>query len=328
MSLKVHLLQEYNEDLMEILRRDLDAGITVTCGKDLPDPPDYDVLVCGVPDRESIEASPNLRHLVIPWSGLPRKTRELMRGYPRISVHNIHHNALPVAEVAMMLMLAAAKDLIPIDAALRKGDWGKRYEAHTMDLIQGKRALILGYGAIGREIASRCLAFGMNVSAVRRDPADSAGGESNRGVALHSPSQLSALLPEADVLFLALPLTDETKGLIGREEVSLLPRGAILVNVSRGRIVDERALYEKLKAGELRAGLDVWYNYPESQESRSSTPPSEYAFGDLPNVVMTPHLAGHSDRTEHLRGRELVRLLNEAARSGRPPGAVDVELGY
>jgi phosphoglycerate dehydrogenase-like enzyme len=326
MKLRVHFLQERNEELLESLDRDLSPDITVTCGKELPDPPEYDVLVCGVPDEESITASPNLRHLIIPWSGLPRKTRELMLEHPEISVHNIHHNAVPVAEMAITLMLAAAKELMPIDSSFRRHDWGKRYDFRAMHLIAGRRALILGYGAIGREIAARCRAFGMEVKAVRREVGS--GGEEEDGVAVYPSSSLAEVLPEADVFFLSLPLTDETKGIIGKEELALLPGGAILVNVSRGRIVDEKALYESLKISRIRAGLDVWYSYPESQESRACTPPSEYPFNELPNVVMTPHLAGHSDGTEALRARELARVLNRAAEEGAPPGRVDVKLGY
>ena len=328
MKLRVHLLQERNGELLENLGKNLDSDVTLSCGKEVPDPADYDILVCGVPDRESIEASPRLKYLIIPWSGLPRKTRELMRDYPGISIHNIHHNAVPVAEMAIALMLAAAKDLVPIDASFRRNDWGKRYDTHTMDLLRGKRVLVLGYGAIGKEIARRCLAFGMSVTGVRRTAPEEGGSETAGGVDVYPVSRLAGLLPAADVLFLSLPLTDETGGMVGGRELSLLPEGAILVNVSRGRIVDEEALFERLKASRLRAGLDVWYNYPESQESRASTPPSAYPFGDLPNVVMTPHLAGHSDMTETLRAHELSRLLNEASREGRLSGRVDPDLGY
>jgi phosphoglycerate dehydrogenase-like enzyme len=328
MTLKVHLLQEHDEELLENIKRDLSEGIEISCDEDLPDPPDYDILVCGVPDEKSITASPNLRHLIIPWSGLPRKTRELMLNHPDISVHNIHHNAVPVAEMAVTLMLAAAKELIPIDASFRKNDWGKRWNIRDMQLLAGRRVLIVGYGAIGREIAARCRAFGMEVSAVRRRGRDGGAGGAAGDVAVHEASQLPELLPNADVLFLSLPLTDETKGMIGEKELSLLPDGALLVNVSRGRIVDEKALYENLRASRIRAGLDVWYNYPESQESRASTPPSAYPFHELPNVIVTPHLAGHSDGTEALRARELAHVLNLTLREGTPPGRVDVELGY
>jgi phosphoglycerate dehydrogenase-like enzyme len=327
MTLRVHLLQEYNGEFLANLKKELDGAIKVTCAEEVPVAADFDILVCGVPDEKSLTASPNLKVLVIPWSGLPRKTRELMRRYPAIPVYNLHHNAVPVAETAMTLLLTAAKDLIQIDGSLRRHDWGSRYDIHAMDLLAGKRVLIVGYGAIGREIAIRCLAFGMRVSALRRSV--SPGGRTAPGdIRVFPVSHLKNMLPGADVLFLSLPLTDETKGMIGRTELSLLPDGAILINISRGRIADEEALYECLKTSRIRAGLDVWYRYPGSPESRACTPPSEYPFHELTNVVMTPHLGGHSDKTEVLRARELAHLLNLASRGEPLPNRVDVERGY
>ncbi len=257
MPLRVHLLRETDEELIENLRTQVKGDVVLTYGDGIPDPPDYEILVCGVPDKESIEASPNLKHLIIPWAGLPGKTRELMLSHPEISVHNIHHNAVPVAEMAMALMLAATKGIIPIDRSLRQHNWTKRYENPEISLLQGREALIIGYGAIGSKIAVRCMAFGMGVTAIdARDMGDSDGD-----VRLYQPSDLRKRLPLADVVFLSLPLTPETKGMVGAEQLSLLPRGATLVNISRGKIVDEEALYEELKSGRIRAGLDVWYNY-------------------------------------------------------------------
>jgi phosphoglycerate dehydrogenase-like enzyme len=243
--------------------------------------------------------------------------------------------------MAIALMLAAAKDLISIDGRFRKHDWSKRYGPASLRLLSGKRALILGFGSIGREIASRCTGLGMKVTAIdaraglaggraARAPAGEAGDpdSGDPDVPVSQPECLASLLPHADVLFISVPLTDETKGLFGAGELSLLPDGAILVNISRGRIIDEQALYEVLRSGRIRAGLDVWYEYPESEDARTGTRPSSLPFHELHNVVMTPHLAGHSDRTEWLRSRELARLLNLAL-EGRPlPNEVDLEKGY
>jgi phosphoglycerate dehydrogenase-like enzyme len=342
MALRVHLLQSPDDELLVKLGEHLNPGIDLTCSEELPDPPIFDVLVCGVPDKASIEASPSLRYLIIPWSGLPRKTRALMRGYPQVAVHNIHHNAAPVAEMAITLMLIAAKDVLAIDRRFRRHNWGESYTSDTISLMAGKRALIVGYGAIGREIASRCLAFRMKVSAIRRSEAGTqeniACGADNGvcyqpgipgvDVFVTNASRLPDLLPGADVLFLSVPLTEETDGMIGARELSLLPTGSILVNVSRGRVVDEAALYEHLKVGRIRAGLDVWYNYPKTAVSRASTQPSVYPFHELSNVVMTPHLAGHSDRTESLRARELANTLNLASESKPLPNRVDLDKGY
>lgn len=318
------MLDRPDVGLLEDLSKMIVAGVVLTCGEDIPDPADFDILVCGVPAKEAIEASPNLKMLIIPWSGLPRKTRDLMLAYPNIEIYNIHHNALPAAEMAITLMLAVAKDLIPIDRALRKGDWSKRYNTSLATTLAGRKALIVGYGAIGREIAARCFGLGMTVSAVKTGETDQA--EPN--VKVHPSTALHHLLADADVLFLSLPLTEATEGLIGDRELCLLPDGAIVVNISRGRIVDEEALFKHLGKGRLRAGLDVWYAYPDKENTRKSTRPSAYRFEDLPNVVMTPHLAGHCDRTEHLRARELARLINLAARGHPLPNRVNPKAGY
>jgi phosphoglycerate dehydrogenase-like enzyme len=103
----------------------------------------------------------------------------------------------------------------------------------------------------------------------------------------------------------------------------------VLVNVGRGPIVDEAALYAALRDGTLyAAGLDVWYNYPADEAARAHTPPSDYPFHELDNVVMSPHRAGSSVETEALRMVHLARLLNAAARGEPMPNRVDLEAGY
>jgi phosphoglycerate dehydrogenase-like enzyme len=109
----------------------------------------------------------------------------------------------------------------------------------------------------------------------------------------------------------------------------LLPEGAILVNVARGPIVNESALFHALKVGKLyAAGLDVWYNYPEDEPTRSRTAPSEFPFHGLDNVVMSPHRAGGAMDLDLRRMEALAELLN-ATRHGEPmPNRVDITLGY
>ncbi len=324
MPLNVHLHQEKNQTFIANLKTLLDDGINLTWGDSLPDPANCHILVSGVPDKEIVEACTNLKYLIIPWAGLPRATRKLMLDYPHIAVHNIHHNALPAAEMAFLLMLALMKNIISIDSAFRRHDWSMRYVENWAELVSGKKALILGYGFIGQRIASRCLAFDMDVSAINK----SGKPPKDDKIKIFPPSALDDLLPRTDVLFLSLPLTDSTKGLIDKRRLSMLPEGAIVVNVSRGRIIDEKALYEILKSGKIKAGLDVWYNYPESVEDRKNTPPSQFPFHELPNVIMTPHMAENTDRTELLRAMEIARLLNMASKGEPLPNSVDVARGY
>lgn len=329
MRLAVHYLHpSYSEENLADLRSRLHPDVDLTVGSAVPAPAELLILIAGRPQREQITASSNLRALVIPWAGLPEPTRQLMLEFPHIAVHNLHHNARPVAEHALALLLAAAKFVVPMDRSLRTGDWTPRYQPNPSILLHGRRALILGFGAIGQQVARLCRGLGMEVVAVRRKssrPSSVADG----GILLASPEALHTLLPRADVLIVCLPHTPETDGLIGADELALLPPGAVLVNIGRGPIVDEGAVYHALREGDLyAAGLDVWYNYPADEASRAHTPPSAYPFHELDNVVMSPHRAGGSTDTERLRMQHLAELLNAAARGEPMPNRVDLEAGY
>lgn len=327
MMLSVHLLRQLDPPTLAHLRASLDAEIHLTVGPDLPVPADYDILVAGRPRREHLTASPNLRALVIPFAGLPDTTRQLlMDDFSHLAVHNLHYNAMPVAEMAFSLMLAAAKFIVPMDRALRAHDWTPRYQPNPSVLLEGKTALILGYGAIGRRVAHLCRALGMKVMAIRRSVATPSFDTPDE---IYPPDALHSLLPQANVLIICLPHTLQTTGFVGQSELALLPQGAVLVNVGRGPTVDEAALYHALREGTLHAaGLDVWYNYPADEVGRSHTPPSACPFHELDNVVMSPHRASHFDEKEMLRMRHLAALLNAVARGETMPNRVDLLAGY
>jgi phosphoglycerate dehydrogenase-like enzyme len=323
--MRVHILHPPTPESLAVLQENLDPESSLTFGDQIPVPADYHILVAGRPPREFLEASPHLKVLVIPWAGLPASTRELMLEFPQIAVHNLHHNAAPTAEMALALLFATAKFILPYDRALRAHDWRPRYEPNPSMLLQGKTALILGYGAIGQTVGRVLNALGMRVLGVRRGPTVTFDTCAD----IYALEALPLLLPQADVLVIALPLTPETEGLIGETELKQLPPRAVLVNVGRGPIVEAEALYNSLREGHLRgAGLDVWYNYPPDPESRSHTPPADFPFHELENVVMSPHRGGGSDDTERLRMLHLANLLNAAARGEPLPNRVDLRVGY
>jgi phosphoglycerate dehydrogenase-like enzyme len=328
MSLSVHLVHPpRDEGARNELHERLDPGVQVTTGPELPSPAEYRVLVAGRPERAQILASRHLSAVIIPWAGVPESTRDLMREFPDITVHNLHHNALPVAEHAVALLLAAAKCVVPMDRALRAGDWRPRYRPNPTILLTGRTALVVGYGEIGRHVARLCRGLGMEVAAVRRHVAHA--GEQVDGVALYPPESVHDLLPHATAVIVCLPHTQDTTGLLGAAELQRLPADAIVVNVGRGPIVDQEALYHALRERRIHAaGIDVWYNYPRDEESRAGTPPSDYPFHTLENVVMSPHRAGGSTETDTLRMIHLARLLNAAARGEEMPNRVDLEAGY
>jgi phosphoglycerate dehydrogenase-like enzyme len=323
--LKVHLLNEPEAPHLAALKENLAVPVTLTCGEPLPQ--DIQVLVAGRPGREQLQSSPELHTLIIPFAGIPENTRELMLEFPHIAVHNLHHNASATAETAMALLLAAAKFLLPCDHSLRQGDWRPRYQPSRSILLEGKNALLLGFGEIGRRVALGCQSLGMEVKAVHRRLSTQA--ERVPGVRSYHPQQLHDLLADTQVLVITLPGTPQTRGMIDESALAAMPPGGILVNVGRGDVVEQEALYRALKSEHLAAaGVDVWYNYPGNVEARPHTPAGHFPFHELDNLVMSPHRAGSARQIETLRMQHLAELLN-AASSGAPlPNRVSLEAGY
>ncbi len=191
-------------------------------------------------------------------------------------------NATAVAEHTLFFMLALAKGALGHDRATRENRWSVRNDLGPVDLL-GRRVLILGFGRIGREVASRCAAFGMEVTV--HDPYVQANVIEAAGPYRSIPD-LQAALPETDILTVHLPLGPESRGLIGAAELATLPPHAFVINAARGGIVDEPALYDALTSGTIAAAaLDVFDQEP---------PPADHPLFTLDNVILSPHNAGLS----------------------------------
>jgi phosphoglycerate dehydrogenase-like enzyme len=319
--------REVNQQARQVIIDNLDPAIEFIMAEETPQPADYHILVAGRPSEEHLTASPNLHTVVIPWAGVAEETLKLMQQYPHLALHNLHHNAAPTAETALMLLLTAAKQILPIERRFREYDWTPRYQPNPALILDGKTILILGFGHIGQIIARACQGMGMNILAIRRNP-DEPIPEGIQ-IEIHTPNHLHQLLPHANVLMVTLPLTEETQGMIGQVELKLLPPDAIIVNVGRGPVIDQEALYLALKEGHLHsAGIDVWYNYPPDTESRGNTPPADFPFHELDNIVMSPHRGGGAKDVEILRMTHLARLLNAMANDEPLPNKVDLNIGY
>jgi phosphoglycerate dehydrogenase-like enzyme len=330
MPLHVHILNLYSTAPVEELRAQLHPDIALTVGAEQAGdrvPPQTEILVSGFPRREHVAAAPGLRALIVPFAGVPAETCALLLDFPHVPIHALHYNVTPTAEMAVALLLAAAKLIVPLDADLRRFDWRRRYGVTAATTLQGKTAVILGYGLIGRHIAPALRGLGMSVIGVKRRAPEP--GDGQEGVEVVGVADLHAVLPRADALIVVLPETPETTGLVGARELALLRPGALLVNVGRGPTVDEEVLYNALCDGTLRAaGIDVWYRYPQSHEARVGTPPSRFPFHELENVVLSPHRAGWISEAEHDRMAGLAEMLNAAAEGREMPGRIDKERGY
>lgn len=320
MTYNAHIGFDMLPERVDFLRRKVSANVRLTLGEDVPT--DTNMLVNGRPTDAQLQASESLQVLLIPFAGVPAVTQERMTNYPHVAVHNLHHNAAATAELAVGLMMACARKLVPADRDFRKGDWLWRYNGGTV-LLNGKTALILGYGQVGRRVGAVCRALGMTVLGVRRSSSDEPD--------VYGVADLHILLPRAHVLFITLPGTPQTDGLVGRAELELLPKNAILINVGRAAVVDEGNLYDLLRIRRIHsAGLDVWTTYPEGEAARSDTFPSEFPFWELDNVVMSPHRGGAfgNPQVERDRIEAIAKAVNAAAGGMPVPNPVDLSLGY
>lgn len=311
----MHMVREPEADLQAQLASSLEGQASLTYGPEID--PATEVLVEGQLTEEHMAQCPLVRHVVVPFAGLQPKTREVLLKHPGVRAHNLHHNASMTAEMSLALMLACARRIVGLHNGFRQDDWEPRYFCRDAVSLHGKTVVVLGYGAIGQRVGAACEALGMRVVGVRSQARDGA----------HGVDELHELLPRADVLMVTLPGTEQTDGLIGADEIALLPSHAIVVNVGRGRVIDETALFEALRDGRIdSAGLDVWWQYPKSPEDR--TPPSAHPFGSLPNVVMTPHVGGATRDAEACRIEALGALLGLLANGDLDANLVDLERGY
>lgn len=220
-------------------------------------------------------------------------------------------NIVSAAELAVGLMLAAARHIAPANASLKDGEW-KRSKYTGVELYE-KTVGIVGLGRIGVLVAQRLSAFGMKVIAY--DPYVQAGRAAQMGVRLVT---LDELLAESDFMSVHLPKTPETQGLIGEEELAKVKPNLILVNAARGGIVDEHALYVALKEGRVGgAGLDVF----------ASEPCTDSPLFEFENVVATPHLGASTDEAQEKAGIAVARSVRLALGGELVPDAVNVQGG-
>jgi phosphoglycerate dehydrogenase-like enzyme len=232
---------------------------------------------------------------------------------PMTTVCNVVGHEAGVTEYAFMVMLALQNDLIGMDRRLRAGDWADRTAPPRQDL-RGRTLAIIGLGRIGTQMARIASAFEMRVVAIARRP----DPERARSLGIEFVGTLADLhdvLRQADIVVLAVPLTERTAGLIGKAELRAMKSSAYLVNIARGAVVDEAALYQALSERTIAgAAIDVWYRYPTGAERAQ---PSEFPFHDLDNVVMTPHIAGWSEGTMRARMSQIAENLRRLA-AGEP----------
>jgi len=277
-------------------------------------------VVCAFQAPEDIlERAHHLRWFQFPGAGIDnlQRTGLLSKGSSVVvtSVAGIH--AIPISEYVLASMLMFAHRFPEMVRLQQQHNWayGRRWNALRGTELAGKTLGVIGLGGIGRRIAQLGRAFGMRVIGLRRSASSE---KSDPDVdELFAPNRLRDLLGASDYVVLAVPLTPETERMIGEHELLAMRPSAYLVNISRGRVVDEQALIRALQSGWIGgAGLDVTVEEPLSKAS---------PLWDMPNVILTPHMSGLTDRysarltevfTENLRryraGKPLLHVVDPA----------------
>jgi len=250
---------------------------------------DADVLVVsGLWRNALIERAGKLRFVQSISAGVDQFSRPALkgRGIRLASAQGVNERA--VAEHAMALILALSRQLhLARDRQAQRLWRGLISDVNAReDELDGKTLLIVGLGRIGSRLAQLGAAFGMRLIATKRDPTVGPAA----GVRVVGPDRLGELLPQADIVALTCPLMPDTERLIGASALAAMKRSAVLINVARGRVVDENALIAALERGDIAgAGLDCFEDEPLAPTS---------PLWRRENVLLTPHTAGETRRYE------------------------------
>ena len=264
--------------------------------------------------------APNLKLLQVPASGLD--AIDLAAVPPAAAICNVYEHEVGIAEYTLNGMLEWVVGLARRSTAFKAGDWTgtPSMGGETRGELAGLTVGCLGYGNIGRAVARRALAFDMKVLALTQHPRPLEPEPAFLG----GYDDLPKILDAIDFLVICCPLSERTRGIIGAAELAAMKSSAVLMNVARGRIADEDALFTALRTGVIGGAiLDTWYQYPSADNP--GIRPSKRPYHELDNVLMTPHISGWTEGQQQRRwaktgdnieavltGGELINLIRPA----------------
>ena len=253
--------------------------------------PDMRVIVGREIELEVLEAAENLQLYVFSGTGVD----DLLKAYSQYSrkneviLCNTHRSSYNCAQHVIALLFGLLNRVLIHDRRMRNQEPSKRNPESI--IIRGKTIGLMGYGPINRFVRDFLGGFDVNFAILKRSwKDDEISGDAER----YTSDRIIEFMRDIDILVIALPLTEETRGMIGTEELEALGEDSFLINVARGAIIDQAALFNALKDGKIAgAGLDVWYNVEEENKYGYS---SEYPFHELDNVILSPHRANSGGR--------------------------------
>lgn len=267
-----------------------------------------DVIV-GVKHDLSLPSLKKTRLFHVPGAGYDGLDFSLLTS--KTVVCNCFGHEQAIIEYVMTALLLRHVPITDADERLRKGDW-KYWAGGASGLrteLSSESIGIIGYGHIGKELANRAHAFGMDVSIANRSSIE-ASSHIKRSYTL---DDLSSMLKDVDIVVNTLPLSKDTEGLIGKKSFSDMKSSAVFVNVGRGRVVDEKALFDALKESRIASAIiDTWYTYPTALETNPL--PASFPFHELNNVIMSPHMSGWTHGTVKRRQLTMAHNINKLSK--------------
>jgi len=285
---------------------------------------DVEVIVATRLSPEVARAAPKLKLLQKTGAGVDDMPFDALEE-ETLMANTSGSNPVPLAEGAVSLVFALAKKVIQ-----RHGTFMEGRGVGRGVLLSGKKAGIVGFGSIGREVGRMLQCMGMEVLAVKRSRDDELA-EAMGLEHLGTPDDLIHVMSESDFVVVTAPLTPETKGMIGEEELRAMKASAYIVNVARAAIIEEEPLYRALSEGWIAgAAIDVWWtpHFWDPLWNKEGKPASEYPFWELPNVICTPHSIVSSDSRSDAGLKIIVENILRV-RHGEPPvNQVDKKLRY
>jgi len=292
--------------------------------------PGAEVLIGWRPSKSILNHATNLKVFINPGAGVNHlldlfKELNIKR---RVSLINGHGNSYFVAQHTVALLLTLMNKTIPHHNWMKEGRWRTGDDDAISIPLRFRKVGLFGYGAINQKVHRFLSGFDVEFHIIRNN-------WNNLKDVLPTPakkyiySQLYEFLKEIDVLIIAVPVTSLTSGLIKAKEIRLLSPNGLIVNVARGKIIDQEDLYYALKNGIISgAAIDVWYDYHPNPDKDGVKRPHKFPFHTLDNIILSPH-RGYSPFSDLSRWNEVVENITRMAK-GRENliNAVNLEKGY
>ncbi|MHA1987864.1 MAG: NAD(P)-dependent oxidoreductase [Promethearchaeota archaeon] len=269
-----------------------------------------DILVGWRPSVKLFSEAPKMKLFINPGAGIQplidrfRKENEKRK----VLLINGHGNSYFVAQHAVALLLTLMNKTIPHHGWMQKGKWRTGDNDAISIPLRFRKVGFLGYGAINQKIHRFLSGFDVDFSILRKHWKKQISPLQTKAEK-YEFSQLHEFLKNIDILFVAIPLTSLTKGLIKKTELELLGENGLIVNVARGDIIDEESLYKALQRNDITgAAIDVWYDYTPKSDEQGRNYPFHFPFHKLDNIILSPH-RGYSPFSDLLRWDEVIENI-------------------